>query len=274
MFFAASKILWIFIKPLNLLLILLLLGLALRLKWKRTGAFVLSLTCILFLVLGTLPVGHNALVYLETRYERPGQLPEEVEGIIVLGGALNGALSHKHKYPVAYSTAERLHEFVRLSKDYPMADGLVSGGSGHFMHPEFSEAPYSRMFLQDMGMNVDWIEFEETSKNTYENAVFSKAQILPNHGERWILITSAFHMPRSVSIFKHIGWDVIPYPTDHKTKGEYSLMPRFDVLKNFRELELALKEYIGSFVYYHTGKSALPFPNKIVGSTTDSGDVE
>lgn len=258
MFFIVSKVAWALLKPLSLLAVLFAAGLLVSMKKPKAGVRIIAFSALLFLALGVLPAGHNMMVYLETRFERPRTLPVDVEGIIVLGGAVNGALSHHHQYPVTYGTAERLHEFVRLSRRYPYADQVVSGGSGHLGQPGAIEAPYARRLLEDMGVRVEWVEFEERSRNTYENAVFSAQQVLPQAGERWILITSASHMRRAVAVFESIGWEVIPYPTDHTTDGRYRFYPQTDIGQSFAHLETALKEFVGYGVYRLTGKIALP----------------
>lgn len=267
MFFGASKILWALIQPLNFLFLLMALGLLLSLKWEKAGIRLLILSVSLFLLLGFLPIGHSMMVYLETRYERPAKLPKEVEGIILLGGAVNAELSIVHKYPVTYNSAERLSDAIQLSRKYPVAEFVVSGGSGHFGRPDAKETPFVSLYLRQLRVSNPWVIYEDKSRNTYENALFSDALVLPNKGERWILITSAFHMPRAVAAFDKVGWEVIPYPTDHRTSGRHEWFPEgFSLLENYEHLDIALREFVGIAVYYLTGKSTLFWPGKIVRS--------
>ncbi len=271
MFFILSKIFWILIKPLNLMAILMVLGFVLGLKWKKASRALLTLSCALFLLLCVLPVGPNLMVYLERQYERPQTLPAHIDGIIVLGGTFHGYLSHVHGYPVTFSTAERIHDLVRLGRAHPEAKLVFSGGSGDPVQQSYIEAPVVEQFLADMGMPTDQLVLEKNSRNTFQNAAYSLDLLQPKAGQNWVLITSAFHMPRAVAVFEQLGWHVIPYPTDHNTSLKYHLWPsgKTNITRNVRMLETSVKEWVGTAVYYLTGKSALPFPAKIVLSDTN-----
>lgn len=207
------------------------------------------------------------MVYLERQYERPRELPEHIDGAIVLGGAFDGYMSELHGYPVAYSTVERIHDLIRIGKAHPEARLVFSGGSGRPRQQDFKEAPVIEAFFKDMGMSTEQLLLEPNSRNTYQNVKFSRDLLQPKDGETWLVITSASHMPRSVAIFEAQSWNVIPYPTDHNTDLQYHWIPtELNVSKNFHMLETALKEFIGTYIYYLSRKSALPFPRKIVPS--------
>ncbi|MEM6782051.1 MAG: YdcF family protein, partial [Pseudomonadota bacterium] len=238
MFFILSKLFWVLVKPLNLLLIVGLLGLLMRLKWRRAGNKLLILTCSFFVIFGLFPIGPNMMTYLERQYERPRELTQSIDGIIVLGGAFDGYMSHIHGYPVGYSTTERIHELIRLGRQNPNAKLVFSGGSGRPRQQEFKEAPVIEDFFNDIGMSKRQLILEPESRNTYQNALYSKKLLSPKADETWVLITSAFHMPRSVAVFEQLNWRVIPYPTDHNTDLQYVVLPRnLNVSKNFHMLE-------------------------------------
>lgn len=273
MFFILSKIFWVLAKPLNCLAFMMVLGLLLRLKWRRAGGFILTTACLLFLLLGLFPVGPNMMVYLERQYQRPQTLPEQIDGFIVLGGAFHGYLSHVHGYPVAAPTAERIHDFIRLGREYPQAKLVFSGGSGDPVHQQYIEAPVIEDFFEDMNAPRSNLILESASRNTYQNARYSYDLVKPEAGQTWVLITSAYHMPRAMAVFSALDWNVIPYPTDHNTTLKYHVLSsrKINVARNFDMLETGLKEWIGTAIYYLTGKSALPFPAKIVPSDTQNG---
>lgn len=271
MFFILSKIFWVLVKPLNLLAVLMVVGFLLGVRWKKAGRSLITLSCALFLILGVLPVGPNMMVYLERQYERPQTLPDRIDGMIVLGGTFHGYLSHVHDYPVAFATAERVHDLIRLGREHPEAKLVFSGGSGDPVKQDYIEAPVVEQFFRDMGMDTDRLILEPNSRNTYQNALYSYDLLKPQEGENWVLITSAFHMPRALAVFEKLGWHVIPYPTDHNTSLKYHIWPtgKMNIARNFQMLETSVKEWIGTGIYYLTGKSTLPFPDKIVLSETD-----
>ncbi len=105
---------------------------------------------------------------------------------------------------------------------------------------------------------------ERRSRNTWENAEFSKAIAAPKNGERWLLVTSAYHMPRSVGIFRKVGFAIEPYPADWQLGGAADLL-RFSVssVEGLEHTGLALREWMGLFAYWVTGKTSELFPGPI-----------
>src|SRR5207248_10072596 len=79
-----------------------------------------------------------------------------------------------------------------------------------------AEASATLGFVLEEGVAENRIVLEERSRSTHENAVFAKELIRPSTAETWILVTSAFHMPRAVASFRAVDWPVIPYPVDFK----------------------------------------------------------
>ncbi|HPF78830.1 MAG TPA: YdcF family protein [Alphaproteobacteria bacterium] len=247
--------------PLSLLWIMVAIGFALRF-WKRQwGNRLLILSGIIFLTVGFLPIGYNMVVFLENQYERPDPMPDKVDGIIVLGGAFNSGVSEKRGMMAANGNINRMIDFVDLMKKYPKATAIFAGGTGNIYNPERKEADDAKAFLEMMGISLKNVIFERQSRNSYENIKFSQDLVKPKNGETWILVTSAFHMGRSMGVFKKLNWDVIAYPSGPKTTGEYILMPQpLGVSGSFYMLSTALKEFIGSAIYYFSGKSAFLFP--------------
>lgn len=247
--------------PLNFLWLLVAIGLGLRFWKQKLGNKILIFSGIIFLTVGIFPIGYNMMVFLETRYQRPTPMPTKVDGIIVLGGAFNSALSEKRGMIAANGNIERMIDFVDLSHKYPKARLIFSGGSGNIYNLERKEADDAKTFFDMMGVSTRHITFERNSHNSYENIKYSKKLMQPKEGETWLLVTSAFHIPRTMGILKQQDWKVIPYPADPKTDGAYKLLPQqFGVVSNFSMLGLAMKEFIGSIIYYFSGKSAFLFP--------------
>jgi len=119
-----------------------------------------------------------------------------------------------------------------------------------------------KLLLNQIGADINKSLYETRSKNTYENAVFSRDLVQPQAGQRWILVTSAYHMDRALAVFRSNGWSdvtLIPWPTDYQTAADPGLgIRRFDVLNNMYLANLAVKEFVGYHVYRLTGKIALP----------------
>lgn len=261
MFFAASKIFWSLAAPLNALCLLGLLGFIIRTKWDLLGQRILNTALILILVLGILPIGPLLITWLERQYPTPAELPDKIDGIIVLGGAFEAYLTAKTGHIVSNDQLDRALCFTYLAKQNPNAKLVYSGGAGDIMNPEAMEGEDARKFFKLVGLDNREILYEEKSRNTYENVLYSMELTKPKNAENWIVTTSAYHMPRTMGIFKQFGWNVTPYQCDPKTDGTYDQFRRLpNVTGNFHMLNLAVKEIIGGIVYRLTGKSAFILP--------------
>src|SRR5690606_28536879 len=115
-------------------------------------------------------------------------------------------------------------------------------------------------FLAQLGVPPGRVMLEGESRNTWENAVESKAMAAPQAGENWILVTSAFHMPRSVGVFCSQDWELIPWPVDHRTSPDRGLRLEFDLSANLGLFTTAFREWLGLAAYFTTGRIASPFP--------------
>lgn len=259
--------------PLSFLWLLILIGLCIRPWYRRVSSKLLIVSGIFFVILGALPVGYNMVVLLERQYARPDLMPKQVDGIIVLGGAFNSTLSEKTGMISANGNINRMIDFADLSRKYPRAKLVFSGGSGSLGKPDRKEADDAEAFMKMVGMNTRRVTFERNSRNTYENVKYSKEIVNSKKGETWLLVTSSFHMPRSVGVFKHFDWPVIPYPSGPKTDGKYKLWPTpFGVPNSFFMLGKATKEIIGAAIYYFSGKSAFLLPLSPLDSANNDGE--
>jgi uncharacterized SAM-binding protein YcdF (DUF218 family) len=117
-----------------------------------------------------------------------------------------------------------------------------------------------RDLLVAQGIDAARIRVEERSRNTYENAVFSRALVEPQAGQVWLLVTSASHMARAVGCFRHLGWPVVAYPVDYRT--ESSPRPGFLLAEHLALLDLIVKEWVGLVAYRILGytDTLLPAP--------------
>lgn len=252
MFFSFSKIFWLFFQPLTFLSVMIFSGL-LFLRWKAGRALLYSSSALL-LICGFFPVGPNLLCYLESVYPLPRTLPKDIDGIIVLGGAVEADITAAREQVQINDRGERLTEFVKLARLYPEARLVFSGGDVAPGRASGLEAKYTETLFRNLGLDVSRIYFENESRNTYENYLYTARHVLPRDGQKWVLVTSAFHLPRSVAIFQSNGWVVIPYPAGFLTDGDYKIAPTLEVLENFTALQVAVKEIIGIMAYTLTGR--------------------
>ncbi len=261
MFFSLSKILWFLVNPGNVLLILLIIGvLLLWTRWRRLGRGLVAAVAAVGLFLAVVPVGSWMLGVLEDRFPPLNELPVRVDGIIVAGGVVDPVMTRDRGQTAINGAVERLFEMAKLAERYPRARMVFSGGSGSLLYPDEKEAPLVIPLLRQLGVDPGRVIFEDQSRNTAENAVFSRRLAKPKPGETWLLITSAFHMPRTVGSFRQAGWRVTPYPVDYHTRGERALPFRFNFNVGVGLLNRALHEYLGLLFYWLNGKTDELFP--------------
>jgi uncharacterized SAM-binding protein YcdF (DUF218 family) len=255
MFFLLSKIVWFILTPFNLALFA-LTGAMLAMYIKRHKlARTLGITSwAILMIFAVLPTGQLMIRPLESRYPVPTEIERPVKGIIVLGGTMYPDIGLSRGAPQLMSTADRLTAFADLGRKYPWAKLVFTSGQGSVAQDGIPEAAMIRDMLGIMGFYPNKrLIIEDRARNTWENAKFSKRLVNPKPGERWILVTSASHMPRAVGVFRKLGWDVIPYPTDYFTAGKGGKTGS-SYITNMLMAQAALKEYIGIAVYSLTDK--------------------
>ncbi len=269
MFFYLSKLIWFFLQPSSLLLFLLAASLVLqRSQYAWLGKRLSSLAIIALLVAAFSPLAHILTVPLENRFSRPDlTLPQnKPDGIIILGGMINSIVTNKRNIVTMNQASERLTEAVALAKKYPEAKILFSGGSTRLLYDTQNEAEIVQDFFNDMGVDPKRIILERQARNTWENAVFSKKIARPTKQENWLMITSAFHMPRSMGCFRKAGFTVLPWPVDYRSRGWSDIYRIFAIpSQGLRRLDLVTKEWIGLAAYWLTGKTSSFFPQQIIG---------
>lgn len=262
MFFTFAKIFWFVVQPLGALLVLLVLAvIALVIGWRRIGTGFAVLALLVTFVSGWTSVGAMALHPLENRFERPSPPPDNVAGIIVLGGFFEGAINLARGGYELNSSADRIVEAAVLARRYPQARLVVTGGSGSLLLDGEADGATAPRLLEALGIERGRMVLEDQSRDTYENALFTRELVEPHEGETWLLVTSAFHMPRSVMLFGRAGFDVVPWPVDYRTTGEYSLgLSRNNVVHTLQTTGVALREWIGLVAYWVTGRTDAILP--------------
>ncbi len=259
--FILSKLLWLAVNPGNLLLILLSAGVFMLFLRRKAawGRRLVALAALLLVLLSILPLGQWLFVSLENRFPTPSY-PERVDGIVVLGGFVDTVMSHKSGRIEVGGSVERLFALIELAKRYPDARLVFSGGSGSVLHPEAREAPLVENLLKELGFPTERVVFEDRSRNTVENALFSKELAKPQAGESWLLVTSAAHMPRAVGCFRRQNWPVLAWPVDHVSDGTMALDLDFNLAGRAGLLGAAIHEWLGLVSYYLMDRTDSLFP--------------
>jgi len=263
LFFFLSKLIWLLISPDSLLLILILVALVfLYLGNQQLAKKLLSIVSGLFIIIAFFPVGEWLLYPLESRFQTNPVLPDKITGVIVLSGAEDTELSNRWQQVELNNAAERNLAFLTLAQQYPKAKLLFTGGSGSLIEQNHKAADVAEKLFKQLGVDTTRIIFERESRNTYENAINSKKTVKPVKSETWILITTSWHMPRSVGIFCKAEWPVIPYPVDHQTNKDNLFRISFNLSNNLQTLKTAIKEWLGLFAYYLSGKTTSFLPSQ------------
>jgi uncharacterized SAM-binding protein YcdF (DUF218 family) len=262
MFFTLSKVFGFFTQPSNAIATVCVIGAAMLLTGRqRSGARVLTFGMLLLLVFGYSPAGNVLLLSLTERFPAWQSDGQDPEGIIVLGGAIDSEATTARGSLEVNSAAERIFAMLDLAKRFPKARIVFSGGSGNLFGDSVSEAPIAGKLLESFGVAHDRITLETESRTTDENAVFTRRLVLPKPGERWLLVTSAFHMPRSIAMFRAAGFDVEAYPVDWRSRGWIDAASSFDALSSgLARTDVAAHEWTGLLIYWLSGRSKELFP--------------
>lgn len=262
MFFVLSKIFWFFASPLHLCLFCAAFGFW-RLSRRRAGSLWLGAGLGFLALMTFAPLGAALLRPLEDRFPPPAAGMPAPDGIIVLGGATDEGIGAARGVVALNEAAERMTAGAALARAYPQARLVFSGGSGALIEREVTEADAAKILWRDLGVPDSQMIFENRSGNTYENALFTQALVQPPRGERWLLVTSAWHMPRAMGIFRALGMHPIAYPVDYRTFGtDEDWRPPPDGSRALRNVETALREWMGLLAYRLSGKTdaLLPAP--------------
>jgi len=245
--------------PENVLIYILALALILsdfpKFPLARFAKPLFAIIALFFLMMTIFPLGEMALRPLEDAAPRL-LLPEKIAGIVMLTGDEDARLSEDRQMPIAAYAALREIEFARLARRYPEARLVVSGGTPLALAnttPAFTVPHIDEANLAAMGIVRSRLTFEDKSHNTYENAVESKALIQPKEGEIWLLVTSAFHMPRALLCFEKQGWQMKSAPSDYLTASVSTESPPYSFSHQMRLLTIALHEYLGLVSYKIVG---------------------
>ncbi len=261
MFYYLSKVFWFFIQPLNLAIFLHLGGLIAGMIGRRRLAVTGSVLAFLILALSAwTSLGAMMLNPLEERFPRP-PLPQKVDGIVVLGGGFEGGINLVRGGYELSSGGDRMVETAILARRFPQAKVVVSGGNGSLFLDGEGDADTAPRLLGPLGVSADRLILEDKSRNTYENAVFSRQLVEPKPGETWLLVTSAKEDTALKALFDKAGFPTVPWPVDYRTSGKEGVgLFRDNAADSLENTTMAIREWIGLFAYWLSGRIDQPLP--------------
>jgi uncharacterized SAM-binding protein YcdF (DUF218 family) len=279
MFFILSKTLGVISIPSHALALLALFGgLLLLTPFRRAGRRLLICCLIVFVVVGTLPVGRLLVFVLEERFPPWTETAGPPDGIIILGGPIRPGQSLLRGHAAIGAGAERLTVIPALARRFPNARIVFTGGNPSLIGHGPPEAQFAVPLLESFGIARDRIVGEDRSRNTAENAAFTKALVNPKPGERWLLVTSAMHMPRAVGVFRKAGFPVEPYPVDWQSDGRGPTWRWFtsplSMPGNWGAMDDAAKEWIGLTAYWLSGRTSALFPGPLPEVSPPAADPD
>jgi uncharacterized SAM-binding protein YcdF (DUF218 family) len=259
--FTLSKIMDCIDSPLNILFLITVTGVLLLFSSRpQRGRHLLVGLVLTGFGLMLIPLDEMLARRLEDRF--PVLMIDHLDGIIVLGGAVDIEKSISRGRPSINGAAERITEMIVLIRRFPQAQVVFTGGSGSLGDQNHKEADILKELLIQMGIDTSRIVFENQSRNTHENAIMSKALVNPTPDQTWALVTSAGHMPRAVGCFRAAGWPVVAWPVNYQTinSGPHDLRDSFFSVGRFQTLANTLHEGLGLVYYYLRGWILTPFP--------------
>jgi uncharacterized SAM-binding protein YcdF (DUF218 family) len=264
LFFVLSKTVGFMLLPTNLLIGLGTLGVILLLtRYARLGRRLMTTALILLAVCAFSPLGYVLLHPLEQRFPPWDSSRGAPDGIVILGASVEADLSAAHGMPVVRAAPDRIIRAAVLAHAYPNARVVFSGGSANLISNDAREADYAAGIFEGLGIATSRLIMERRSRNTLENAEFSRDLVKPKPGERWLLVTSAFHMPRSVGLFRKAGFAVEPYPVDWRTGDRFDFAAFSSAgADGLTRTDTGIREWIGLIAYRLAGKmdQLLPGP--------------
>ncbi len=256
-FFVTSKLIGALLRPDTWIIISLACSIiALTRQRGRFALWISSISLGLLVTLGTLPLGDLLLQAIERRYPANPSL-NAIGGIVVLGGGEDARASAYWGQVQLNGGAERLTAALELARRFPEAKVLFTGGSGALRDlagAMTSEASVAERFFVAQGLDPERLLLEGQSRNTAENARLSLILAEAAPDENWVLITSAFHMPRAMRSFDAAGWDDLKaWPVDYRTAG-FADGIGWNLTGNLAVLQTAIREYVGQLAYRLTGR--------------------
>lgn len=234
-------------------ILLLLVGSGLLFFQRRTwGKRFLFISCLGFVFFGVVPIGLWTFENLENHFPKIQSIPPDTKGMILLGGSFD-KMTTLARGETAYNlTGGKFFQFIELAREHPHLELVFTGTP--------FEVETAKKEFKALGLDPNTIIFEGGSKDTKDNAAKTAALIKPKPDEKWILITSAYHMPRSVALFRKAGFKVIPFPVDYHSPGQYEPLFFIGLTLNLQGWQASSREWLGMVANYLMGRSDEVYP--------------
>lgn len=244
-YFIASKLVGFFLDPLHILAVL--IGLTALCHWLgRLRTLANTILILWTALLGLTPLWNSLLFDLETQIKRSA--PDQISGIILLGGAIDELTTEAHDDVSLGDSAERMTATLGLMRFYPNTPVIFTGFSSRLVRGTLSESDVALRFFKETIGSTERILLENRARNTIENAQYTKELATFADTGPWLLVTSAFHMPRAFEIFSDHQIEVMPYPTDFRSNHSDSGF-RWNLARGASQLRILMHEWIGIAVY-------------------------
>lgn len=260
--FVISKLVWIFGQPLSLAFLFAVMGMLagfFRRRWP--GAVFSGLAALLMFITLFTSTGAYLSQGLEDRFARPTADPADLKCMIVLGGGFDNVVTTSRGGYEMNAAGDRFVEAMRLAMKFPQARILISGGDGTVTGGYEGDAPVAVRMFTAFGIDKSRLIEEPDSRTTWENAINTKVLLARNGLSDCLLITSGFHMPRSMGIFRKLDIPVVPWPVDYRSSGKETL--RFDATQpglNAQLIDISVREWYGLVGYYFAGRTSALYP--------------
>jgi uncharacterized SAM-binding protein YcdF (DUF218 family) len=260
MYAALSNAFGYFSSITNLIVAVALLGVILLLLRRASGKTVAIAALTALIIASLSPLGNMLLTPLEQRF--PGmKFPDQpIEGIIILGGSYDTQIRGYLSTVLLEEDTAPVTIIASLARRYPQARIIFSGGDDP-AKTGLGEAAIAKQLFVSFGVEASRISIEDQSRNTRENALFSYRMIKPAPNSIWLLVTSAYHMPRAIGAFRKAGLNVIGFPVGWRTHGWRDFWwPARSATDNLRRIDVATHEWLGLGTYRLLGYSNEWFP--------------
>lgn len=241
MFFNISQIFNLFFDFYNLIIFFFIIGF---LTNKKLNIFFLISLIIIFIT-SIFPTGKYMMNYLEKNFHDI-TLPKNIDGVIVLSGTIIPSLSKEFNSTELNSSAERIIKFLEFSKNKSIKK-IYSGGNAKLFDRTLNQSDFAKKFFDKH--DIKNIIYENKSRNTYENIKYSKELAKPKKEEKWVLITSAYHMKRALKVAEQFEWEVYPLPVDFQVSKNIVWYQNLKPLSNLLLFNKASREILANIIY-------------------------
>ena len=213
------------------------------------------------LVIIVSPLPEWGMTCLENRFSPLKTLPENVKGVIIIGGIVDRHVSQLRGEPSYNMFGARMAPILKLMDQHPHLTYIIMGGGRPYVE-NFQEADILIRYLEYLKPKLANLLFDNKSSTTVESAYVSYNMVKPKPGDKWLLLTSAYHMPRAVGVFRKAGWDIIPYPVDFRTSGEYYMRINLSLWWGFMMWSISSYELLMNALSYFNGESYTLLPSE------------